>query len=210
MTRLPPSESTERRGPHASFREPRWPMASAVLAAMVLTMLLPDGLRLAPRWVFPVVEGALLLALIAGDPGRIDRRTTFLRAVSITLVGALALSAVVSTVHLVDDLIHGGRETGSASSLLQSGGTVWVCTILAFSLLYYELDGGGSAARTVIPRPDASTASSSIVDVRRPGMTSTAPLLHDVQSRHARPAPSRSHPSIGPRGARWCRSAPPA
>ncbi len=122
-------------------------MAAAVIAAMVLTVLLPDSLRMAPRWVFPVVEGLLLLALIAGDPGRIDRRSAFLRAVSITLVGALALSAVWSTAHLVDDLIHGGPETASASSLLQAGGTVWVGTVLAFSLLYYELDGGGAAVR---------------------------------------------------------------
>lgn len=107
---------------------------------------------------FPVVEGLLLLALIAGDPGRIDRRTTFLRAVSITLVGALALSAVWSTVHLVDDLIHGGRETDSASRLLQAGGTVWVCTVLAFSLLYYELDSGGAAARAHHMHPTPALA----------------------------------------------------
>lgn len=140
-------EPTERPDPHASFGESRWPMAAAVLAAMVLTMLLPGDLRMAPRWVFPVVEGLLLLALVAGDPGRINRRSAFLRAVSITLAGILALSAVWSTIHLVDDLIHGGPETGSASSLLQTGGTVWVCSVLAFSLLYFELDGGGAAAR---------------------------------------------------------------
>ncbi|WP_030727418.1 hypothetical protein [Streptomyces sp. NRRL S-237] len=147
MNRQHSHEPTERADPHESFGESRWPMASAVLAAMVLTLLLPDDLRMAPRWVLPVVEGVLLLALIAGDQGRIDRRSTFLRAVSITLVGALALSAVWSTVRLVDDLVHGGPETGSASSLLQAGSTVWVGTILAFALLYYELDSGGAAAR---------------------------------------------------------------
>ncbi|MEU6986229.1 hypothetical protein ABZ946_22780 [Streptomyces sp. NPDC046324] len=147
MTRHQSPEPAERQDPPEAFGESRWPMAAAVLAAIVLTVLLPDSFRVAPRWVFPVIEGLLMLALIAGDPGRIDRRSAFLRAVSITLVGVLSLSAVWSTVHLVDDLIHGGRETGSASSLLQSGGTVWVCTVLAFSLLYYELDGGGPAAR---------------------------------------------------------------
>ncbi|WP_030772680.1 MULTISPECIES: hypothetical protein [unclassified Streptomyces] len=147
MNRQHSHEPTERADPHESFGESRWPMASAVLAAMVLTLLLPDDLRMAPRWVLPVVEGVLLLALIAGDQGRIDRRSAFLRAVSITLVGALALSAVWSTVRLVDDLVHGGPETGSASSLLQAGSAVWVGTILAFALLYYELDSGGAAAR---------------------------------------------------------------
>ncbi|WP_329583045.1 hypothetical protein [Streptomyces sp. NBC_01361] len=122
-------------------------MAGAVVAAMVLTILLPDDLRLAPRWVLPAVEGLLLLALIAGDPGRISRRSAALRTASIALVCVLALSAVWSTVQLVDDLIHGGKETGSADSLLQTGGTVWVCTVLAFSVLYFELDSGGAAAR---------------------------------------------------------------
>ncbi|MFI1716839.1 hypothetical protein ACIGW4_31485 [Streptomyces sp. NPDC053513] len=122
-------------------------MAAAVVAAMLLTVLLPDDLRLAPRWVLPAVEGLLLLALIAGDPGRIDRRSTVLRTMSIALVCVLALSAVWSTVQLVDDILHGGKETSSATSLLQSGGTVWACTVLTFSLLYFELDCGGAAAR---------------------------------------------------------------
>ncbi|MEU6619813.1 hypothetical protein ABZ926_03350 [Streptomyces litmocidini] len=122
-------------------------MAAAVVAAMLLTILLPDDLRLAPRWVLPAVEGLLLLALIAGDPGRIDRRSTVLRTMSIALVCVLALSAVWSTVQLVDDILHGGKETSSATSLLQSGGTVWACTVLTFSLLYFELDCGGAAAR---------------------------------------------------------------
>ncbi|MFE2523221.1 hypothetical protein ACFXEL_03215 [Streptomyces sp. NPDC059382] len=132
---------------HVAVGESRWPMAGAVAAAIVLTVLLPDDLRLAPGWVLPVVEGLLLVALIAGDPGRISRRSTALRAASIALVGVLACSAVWSTIRLVDDLIHGGKETDSAGSLLQAGGTVWACTILAFSLMYFELDSGGAAAR---------------------------------------------------------------
>ncbi|MDX2294190.1 MULTISPECIES: hypothetical protein [Streptomyces] len=140
----------------ASFGEARWPMALAVVTAMVLTLLLPDGLRLAPRWVLPSVEGLLLLALIAGDPGRIDRRSTALRALSIALVGVLALSAVWSTAQLVDDILQGGEETDSATSLLQWGGSVWACTVLAFSLLYFELDSGGAAARAHrLPRTPA-------------------------------------------------------
>ncbi|MFG3053508.1 hypothetical protein ACGFZP_21515 [Kitasatospora sp. NPDC048239] len=127
--------------------EARWPMATAVGTAMVLTVLLPDDLRLAPRWVVPLVEGLLLVALIAGDPGRIDRRSTALRALSIALVGVLVLSAAWSTAQLVDDLVHGGNETASAAALLRAGGGVWGNTVLAFSLLYFELDSGGPAVR---------------------------------------------------------------
>ncbi|MCX4960945.1 hypothetical protein [Streptomyces virginiae] len=122
-------------------------MAAAVIASAVLTLLLPDDLRLGPRWVLPLAEGLLLVALISGDPGRISRRSTVLRSVAIALVVVLASSAIWSTVRLIDDLIHGGNETNSANALLLAGGSVWASTILAFSLLYFELDSGGPAAR---------------------------------------------------------------
>ncbi len=129
------------------YGEARWPMAAAVVGVMALTLVLPDDLRLGPRWLLPAVEGLLLVALIAGDPGRIDRRSVALRALSVALVGVLVLSAVWSTVQLIDDLVHGGQETSSAAGLLTAGGSVWASTVLAFSLLYFELDGGGAAAR---------------------------------------------------------------
>lgn len=135
-------------GPSGSaYGESRWPMAAAVVAAMVLTLLLPDDLRLAPRWLLPTIEGLLLVVLLAGDPGRISRRSTALRVASVALISVLALSAIWSTVQLIDDLVHGGPETNSASALLQAGGSVWACIVLVFSLLYFELDGGGAAAR---------------------------------------------------------------
>ncbi|ARF56486.1 hypothetical protein [Streptomyces gilvosporeus] len=133
--------------PQAVYGEARWPMAGAVVTAAVLTLLLPDDLRLGPRWALPLVEGLLLVALIAGDPGRISRRSAALRAASIALVGVLACGAIWSTFQLVDDLVHGGSETNSADALLQAGGSVWASTVLAFSLLYFELDSGGPAAR---------------------------------------------------------------
>jgi len=127
--------------------EARWPMAGAVLAAMVLTILLPDAMRLGPQWLLPALEGVLLVAVIAGDPGRIDRRSRWLRAFSIVLVTALVLGAMWATARLVDDLVHGGAVTNSAIELLQAGTFVWVSNNIAFALLYWELDGGGAAAR---------------------------------------------------------------
>jgi hypothetical protein len=61
-------------------------MASAVVAAIVLTILMPDDVRLGPDWLLPLVEGVLLVALVATDPGRIERP---LRALSIGLVSVL-------------------------------------------------------------------------------------------------------------------------
>jgi hypothetical protein len=116
--------------------EARWPMAGAVLAAIVLTILLPDTVRLGPQWLLPLVEGVLLVAVIAGDPGKINRRSRWLRGLSIVLVSVLVLGALWATVQLIDDLIHGGAVTNSV-----------VSNNIAFALLYWELDGGGAAAR---------------------------------------------------------------
>jgi uncharacterized membrane protein len=127
--------------------EARWPMVSAVLAAMVLTMLLPADLRLLPSWALPLVEGVLLLTLIVGDPGAITRRTRELRIVGIALVAVLGLGALVTTGLLIDSLVTGGPETDSASDLLEAATVVWVSNNIAFALLYWELDGGGAAAR---------------------------------------------------------------
>jgi|SRR5262245_38335834 len=127
--------------------EPRWPMAGAVVAAIVLTTLLPDAIRLGPRWLLPLIEGVLLVAVVVGDPGTISRRSRLLRATSIALVSTLVLGTLWTTGQLIDDLIHGGPETNSASDLLEAGSVVWVSNNIAFALLYWELDGGGAAAR---------------------------------------------------------------
>jgi hypothetical protein len=122
-------------------------MASAVITAMVLTVALPDEVRAGPNWGLPLIEGVLLAALFAGDPGRIDRRSRLLRTLSIGLVALLVLGALWATAQLVDELIHGGPHTDSASDLLEAGFAVWLSTIIAFALLYWELDSGGAAER---------------------------------------------------------------
>ena len=141
--------------------EPRWHMASAIIAAIVLTILMPDNLRLGPAWLLPGIVGVLLVALIAGDPGKIDRRTAPLRMLSIGLVSVLVLGALWATAILVSHLISGENQTESAGALLEAGAIVWVSNIIAFALLYWELDGGGASERAHQP-------SSRIVDFAFP------------------------------------------
>jgi hypothetical protein len=108
--------------------------------------------------VLPLIEGILLVALVAGDPGAIDRRSRVLGVISIGLVSTLVLGALWATVRLIDVLIGGGPQTNSASDLLQAGWIVWVSGILAFALLYWELDSGGAAARAHHSRSDVDFA----------------------------------------------------
>ena len=150
--------------------EARWPMAGVVLAAMVLTYLLPEDLRLAPRWVLPLIEGLLLVAVVVGDPGQITRRSALLRGLSIGLVAVLVFDALLTTGLLIDDLLKGGPETNSASALL-SAGAMLVSNNIAFSLLFWELDSGGAAARAHhLPRhPDLAFPQQLNPDLAPPG-----------------------------------------
>jgi hypothetical protein len=122
-------------------------MAGAVLAAMVLTFLLPSDLRLGPRWLLPVIEGALLVALIVADPGRISKRSSVLRGFSIALVAVLIAQSLWSTARLIDELIVRGPHTNKPGPLLAAAAIVWVSNNIAFALLYWELDSGGAAER---------------------------------------------------------------
>src|SRR5262245_37073130 len=141
-------DDAAREEPHGEVRgEPRWPMVAAVVAASALTTLRPAELRLLPAWVLPIVEAVLLVVLVVRDPGRIDRRSRTLRAVSIVVVALLVVDALVATGHLIAVLVRGGQATNSAEALLEAGAVVWVSNIVAFALLYWELDSGGAAAR---------------------------------------------------------------
>jgi len=122
-------------------------MAGAVLAAMLLTLLLPSDLRLGPRWLLPILEGALLVALIVGDPGRISKRSSILRGFSIALVTVLIAQSLWSTARLIHELIVGGAHTNKPGPLLAAAAVVWVSNNIAFALLYWELDSGGAAER---------------------------------------------------------------
>ena len=122
-------------------------MAVAVLAVIGLTLLLPHSLIVRPRWGVPVLEGLLLVAVIIGDPGKIDRRDRRVRALSITLIVLLVATALWCTALLIAQLIRGGPATASGGALLAAGGIVYLSNVIAFGLLYWELDSGGPAAR---------------------------------------------------------------
>ena len=75
--------------------ERRLPVAIAVGVAIALQMLLPNKLVIHPQWLLPALEGALLVGLIAANPGRISRTSTTLRTASVTLIALISLANAV-------------------------------------------------------------------------------------------------------------------
>jgi hypothetical protein len=128
--------------------EPRWPMAAAVLVSVAMQLSLPDRHVLSPSVLFPTVEVLLLVVLVIGDPGRIDRRSTVLKRVTVGLVIVMTLDNLAGVGELVRDILD-GSDRDSGPVLLATGGALWVTNVIAFSLWFWLLDRGGPAARAL-------------------------------------------------------------
>ena len=127
--------------------ESRWPPALTLLVAIVVPLLLPDRFSLAAKWCGPLVLALLLVAHVIADPGRIDRQSRATRAIGIGLVAVLVVGSTTQAVVLIAELVGGNKALNSADALLSSGALVWLNTIVAFTFLYWEFDGGGPVTR---------------------------------------------------------------
>ena len=123
-------------------------MALAVLAAGGLRAVLPPALRNGDtRWAFVAVVVVLLGILVIGDPGRIDRDSTWLRIMTGTLIGLISAVNAAAAVRLVAGIIGAAKFSTDANILLGSGGAIWLSNVITFGLWYWDLDRGGAAAR---------------------------------------------------------------
>ncbi len=118
-----------------------WPAAIAFLLIGAIYFVLPDQLTIGPAWL-PL---AVIVPVVAG--AWIARWRGFLVARRYLVLGALALvnvAVTASAFFLVGTLLDRRTEAGS---LLRDAALVWVSNVLIFSLLYWEIDGGGPAHR---------------------------------------------------------------
>jgi hypothetical protein len=140
----------DHRGRRDHRGEARWAPALAVCVAIALYALLPGSLRLGPRLLIPSFEIALLLATIITNPVRLTRETRTSRLVSLGLTGLIVITNLVALGELIHDLVD--RHVGSGSTLLVAALQIWATNVIAFGMLYWELDRGGAVARTQLPR----------------------------------------------------------
>ncbi|MDQ6910338.1 MAG: hypothetical protein M3Z84_06085, partial [Actinomycetota bacterium] len=131
--------------------EPRWPVSLAVVAALVMQATLPDHLVLGTRWLLPGLGAVLLVALVAANPGRIDKTSKLLRAGALALIATISLANAGSAGRLITGLVN-GTEHAAASDLLITGGAIWLTNVIVFSLWYWEFDRGGPVARVLAIR----------------------------------------------------------
>src|SRR5262245_9668383 len=133
-------------GPPVPAAEPRWPMATAVLAATILYASMPHRGRVPGWWLGPLLQLLLLALLIAQDPGRINRRSTTLRRLMVALLVVMTIGTMVGVIVLASDILLAVRDV-TATVLLGRGAAIWVENVIVFSLWYWQFDRGGPAER---------------------------------------------------------------
>jgi hypothetical protein len=125
--------------------EPRWPAAIAVVAVGGLSVALPAGLTIGPRWLFPAVIGVFLVPTVVSHwagQHHLDRIFGF------TVTSLVTIEMIVSVILLVGAL-PSHRE--SPTALLLSATAIWTSNILVFALWYWRLDAGGPHGRDAQP-----------------------------------------------------------
>jgi len=135
--------------------ENRLPPALAVVVAAVVYALLPQPLLLGPRLVIPLVELALLVALVSTNPRRLVRETRWSRGASVVLACVVILANLGALAMLITTL---GSDSKTGASLLVGGMQVWLTNVIGFGLLFWELDRGGPVARRKLPRSEMPPA----------------------------------------------------
>ncbi|MGV0603834.1 hypothetical protein [Mycolicibacterium sp. XJ1904] len=148
--------------PPEQHRAPAWlrrgdpestmPVLIAVVAVMALQLAIPKDYTLVPRWPLVVLEGLLLLALLAINPRVMTRRTRFGRYTTWVLLAAITLDNTLSAVVLAFGILS-GDESNDAAVLLGSGASIIVTNVIVFGIWYWELDRGGPFARHAGERP---------------------------------------------------------
>jgi uncharacterized membrane protein len=138
----PVAASDDPQSPASSSQAvPRWPAAVAILVVSAAYALLPDRLRIGPRWLMIVVAVVLYLGL------RIVHRMEMYHATRLIGIGLTALlSAAVasSACFLVAEL---PEERVSPRGLLLDAALIWGSNLMIFAVWYWEIDCGGPMQR---------------------------------------------------------------
>ncbi|MBG6054355.1 putative membrane protein [Salinibacterium sp. CAN_S4] len=126
--------------------EHRFPVLLITLGALVIYLFLPNEVTFLPSWVIPAIGAVVLVPLVVSNPRRLNRETALTRWLGIGFAVGLAAVNQVYIVLIIGELVN-GVATGPAILLTAFG--VWGTNVVAFSLVYWELDRGGPIARRI-------------------------------------------------------------
>jgi hypothetical protein len=127
--------------------EPRWPVALALLAVLVVLALLPPRLTLLPDWSVYVAAFAMTVPVVG--VGLTHASARWLRIEHATMLGFFGLATLATLAglaHLISVMVRRSSSLSGVTLLASSIG-LWLINVVTYSLIYWQLDGGGPEAR---------------------------------------------------------------
>ncbi len=125
-------------------REHRWPVLLFTVAALAVYFLLPGNITFLPSWIIPAVGVLVLVPLVLINPRHLNRETKWSRWIGVGFAAGLAAINQVYIVLIIRHLVAGSI---SGPGILLTALGVWITNVVAFALVYWEIDKGGPVAR---------------------------------------------------------------
>ena len=126
--------------------EHRWAVGGAIVVALALYLFIPQRVQPLPVWIVPLVGALMLIPLVILNPVRLASERAWSRWISVALALILAVVNQVTIVLTVRELVSGDIK---GPDVLLTAAQVWVTNVIAFALIYWEVDLGGPFARRV-------------------------------------------------------------
>lgn len=126
-----------------------------MLVAIVLYGTLPSTFTPSLRYVVVGLCLAMVVPLLLLNPHHLVRETRWSRVLNRSLIGVLLGANLVALGQLVQRLVSGGSD---GPELLLAALQVWVTNVIAFALVFWEMDRGGPIARRNLPRGQVELA----------------------------------------------------
>jgi hypothetical protein len=121
--------------------------ALTVLCIVALDVLTPGRYRLTPVWLLYAAAAAVLGSIVAAQ--LLPNSARLRRAERVAMMATIVLLLLANALNLLDVLdevvFHWGNVR--ALPLIFTSITIWCCNMLAFALLYWDIDRGGPDAR---------------------------------------------------------------
>ena len=128
----------------------RWPVIAAVIVSLVMYATLPSDFPPIWRWGVVAIGAGLLIPLIVVNPMRLRTQTRWSRRLSVALTLLLAAANLAALAELITLMVT--ADSGQAEALLGAAAQVWTTHVIAFALIYWEIDRGGPVTRTLAER----------------------------------------------------------
>jgi hypothetical protein len=133
--------------PEPVTAEPRWPVILTVLLVVGLLAFLPQRIGVFPGWL-PFVIGPMIVTPMFAIwlSGRSQAWLRIERMMTLCFAAAMCFGTISNVLNLIKTMIRRPDDV-TGLELLASGASVWVLNVVAFSLIYWQIDRGGPETR---------------------------------------------------------------